>query len=477
MSESAPLTASSRAYYASGGLATGIINNGFNSFVLLYYSNVLGVPAAMVGTALAIALAFDAVSDPVVGYFSDNLRSSWGRRHPLIYVSILPVTLLFYLLWNPPFESPSSQTLFWYLLGVSIPLRLLLTFYEVPSNALVPELTADYDERTRLLNSRWSVYFFSANAITVAMYAYWLRNTAEHPTGLLNVAGYRDMGLVGAAIVLAAMLISSVGLHRFIPFLRSPPARGKRSPRAIYGQVRETFADWSLVVVLSAGIFYAAANGTINALWAYLYSYYWGLSSVQMSFLLLAYVAASPIAFTLLQRLARDRDKRTVAFGIAVASAVVTSSPVLLRVVGAFPGSDSPWLYPILVVHGLVEMALYVMFTTMLASMMADLVEKRQLVTGARQEGMLFSAQTFVVKITSGLGAWVAGIVLSVADFPSNAQADEIPADTIFDLGLLYAPTVMLLFGFAAFALTRFKDTRADHDEHLQRLQSTAPSG
>ncbi len=45
MPESAPLTTSSRVYYASGGMATGIINNGFNSFVLLYYSNVLGVPA------------------------------------------------------------------------------------------------------------------------------------------------------------------------------------------------------------------------------------------------------------------------------------------------------------------------------------------------------------------------------------------------------------------------------------------------
>ncbi len=428
----------------------------------------------MVGSALAIALAFDAVSDPLVGYFSDNLRSRWGRRHPLIYFSILPVALLFYLLWNPPLESPSSETLFWYLLAVAIPLRLLMTFYEVPSNALVPELTADYDERTRLLNSRWSVYFFSANAITVAMYAYWLRNTDEHPTGLLNVAGYQDMGLVGAATIFVAMLVSSVGLHRFIPFLKSAPPRRRRSPRAIYRGMYETFSDWSLLVLLTAGVFYAAANGTINALWAYLYSYFWGLSSVQMSFLLLAYMAASPVAFALVQWLARDRDKRTVAVGVAAASMLVTSGPVMLRVLGVFPGNDSSWLFPILVVHGLVEMALYVMFTTMLASMMADLVEKRQLVTGARQEGVLFSAQTFVIKITSGIGAWVAGIVLSVVDFPSSAQAGDIPADTIFRLGLLYAPTMMLVFGISTYALTRFRDTRADHDEHLQRLEDAA---
>ena len=90
------------------------------------------------------------------------------------------------------------------------------------------------------------------------------------------------------------------------------------------------------------------------------------------------------------------------------------------------------------------------------------------------QEGVLFSVQTFVVKIASGIGAWVAGIVLSVVDFPSNAQAGDILAHTTFGLGLLYAPTMMVLFGISTYALTPFKDTRADYDEHLQRLEDAA---
>ena len=58
-------------------------------FVLVYYSRVLGLSAGLVGTALAIALIFDAISDPLVGYASDKFRSRWGKRHPFMYFACL----------------------------------------------------------------------------------------------------------------------------------------------------------------------------------------------------------------------------------------------------------------------------------------------------------------------------------------------------------------------------------------------------
>ena len=135
-------------------------------FVMLYYNLVLGVPAGLVGTALAIALVFDGISDPLVGFASDKLRSRWGRRHPFMYFAILPVSMLVYLLWNPPHETLDPQGLFVYLLCVVVPLRLLLTFFDVPSTALIPELTSDYDERTRL-----AAYRLSANWVALSLMA------------------------------------------------------------------------------------------------------------------------------------------------------------------------------------------------------------------------------------------------------------------------------------------------------------------
>ena len=80
-------------YYGFGAVAYGVKDNGFSYFLLLYYNQVLGLPAAWVGAAIMLALVFDAISDPIVGYTSDNLHSRWGRRHPFMYGSVIPVGL------------------------------------------------------------------------------------------------------------------------------------------------------------------------------------------------------------------------------------------------------------------------------------------------------------------------------------------------------------------------------------------------
>ena len=76
--------------YGFGSVAFGVKNNGFDYFLLLFYSQVVGLDAHLVGIAITTALVFDALSDPVVGYWSDNLRSRWGRRHPFMYAALFP---------------------------------------------------------------------------------------------------------------------------------------------------------------------------------------------------------------------------------------------------------------------------------------------------------------------------------------------------------------------------------------------------
>ena len=122
----------------------------------MFYTQVVGVPAPMVGLALTLALVLDAVLDPIVGYWSDNFHSKWGRRHPFMYASAIPVAVSFFLLWTPP-KGWDHQALFWYLLTFAILTRDALTFFETPNAALGPELTKDYDERSALQS--WRSFF------------------------------------------------------------------------------------------------------------------------------------------------------------------------------------------------------------------------------------------------------------------------------------------------------------------------------
>ena len=76
-------------FYGSGATAFGVKDTAFNSFLLLYYNQVLGLDPFMAGLALALAVVLDAAIDLPVGYVSDHWRSRWGRRHPFMYAAAL----------------------------------------------------------------------------------------------------------------------------------------------------------------------------------------------------------------------------------------------------------------------------------------------------------------------------------------------------------------------------------------------------
>ena len=81
---------STQVLYGTGSISVGIKNNLLGTYLLIYYNQVLGLDAGVAALAMAIALAVDAVSDPLVGIWSDRARTRWGRRHPFMYAALVP---------------------------------------------------------------------------------------------------------------------------------------------------------------------------------------------------------------------------------------------------------------------------------------------------------------------------------------------------------------------------------------------------
>src|SRR5262249_53866074 len=115
-----------------------------------YYNSLLGLDPVLAGAAMLIALIIDSITDPLIGALSDRWRSKWGRRHPFMYASILPLVVLFYLLFAPP-RGLSQWELFGWLTTFGVLARVALTFYVVPHLAMGAELSRDYRERTGLV--------------------------------------------------------------------------------------------------------------------------------------------------------------------------------------------------------------------------------------------------------------------------------------------------------------------------------------
>ena len=200
------------------------MSHGVAYFLLIYYSQVVGLDPALAGFALLLALVVDAVSDPLVGRWSDHIRTRLGRRHPVpLCVDPADFRLLLLPVGFPrrcPRPARSCGCL-----AFTIGLRLSLTMHSVPFNALLPELAPDYDDRTRLSNYFGAAAWFFGTFISVAMYGWWLADSPEYPdgAGVLRRSGYEEAGLVAAVAVCVCLAAAAVATHGHIPKLAAAP--------------------------------------------------------------------------------------------------------------------------------------------------------------------------------------------------------------------------------------------------------------
>ncbi|MBY0277448.1 MFS transporter [Candidatus Binatia bacterium] len=472
MSRPAP-TLSTKLFYGFGSVAFGVKDQGFAFLLLLYYNQVLGMPEKWVGLGIMIALIADAFLDPIVGYVSDNLHTRWGRRHPLMYLSAIPVAVSYRFLWSPP-EGLSHGELFAYFVGLSILIRGFISLYEVPSSSLVPELTTHYDERTSLLGFRFFFGWCGGLAMAIVAFQVFLQPTADHPVGVLNADGYRQYGLAAAVVMACAILISAIGTHSYIPHLRKPPPKQPFDLRRTFRELGETLANRSFLSLFGAMIFSSMAGGLMAALNIYFNTFFWELTSDQMSVLLLTSFVSATIALALAPRVSAAIGKKAAAVWIALAAIVLGPAPVVLRLLGWFPENHSAGLMPALLVTNLFALTLTIASSIVSSSMIADIVEDSELTTGRRSEGTFFAAMSFVQKTVGGFGIFTSTVLLGVIGFPQGAKPGEVSPDVVRSLGVVYTPMIVALYLVSIAFLALYPISRAKHEENLRRLAESA---
>ena len=464
-----PVSIWTKCTYGFGAAAYGIKNNGFDYFFLIFYSQVMGVSAYLVSLALLIALTFDAISDPLIGYVSDNTRSRWGRRHPYMYAAALPVAIGYFFVWNPP-ANLTGDELFPFIVGISIVVRTLITLYEIPSSALVAEITDDYDERTSMLTYRsffgWTGGTLMATATTLLL----LVPTPEISNGMFNVEGFNQMGLLGGSLIFVVVVGSALGTHGFIPNLKEPPPRRELSVKRIYLEIFETLATKSFMALFLAAMCGAIGSGVAATLSYYVYTFIFEFSSQQIGFISISVVLSAIIAFVVAPWIGRTLGKKRGAIVVGLFAFTIVPAPVILWFFGLMPANGSPELFPLYLCIIIVDVSLIITYQVMSGSMIADLVEEAELRTERRSEGVFFASVTFVRKITQGLGAAFAGLILTVSQFPAGAQPGEVSNEVLRDFVVVYAPTLLTVWMLMILCLSMYTVDRTQHEENLKAL-------
>ena len=452
-------------FYGSASVAFGIKNNAFSYLLLIYSTQVLGIPGYLAALALAIAMAWDAVSDLLLGHWSDKTQSRLGRRHPFMYAGFILLPFSFYALFNPIIELNETNSWF-YLLAAAIIIRTAVTLVEVPSVALLPDLVKDYDERNKWLVLRHSFGWYGGNGIHVINMALWVG-----AYGVAVQAGYSIYGIVGALVIAASILISSLGTQKVAAAMPPPtePFRFTEIWREIK-QIGQSVANTNFMWLFVYSLFVGAAAGMSTALYLYNVTYFFEFTGPQIAVTGLFVFVSPAISYFLAPALGQALGKKRAAMTALVVAIFLYPIPYSLTLAGLWPESGS---WSSLIIYScfvMTEVVGFIVGGVMLDSMMADVVEDSEVKTARRSEGLFYAARSFASKAVSALGIVLAGSIVSLVGMDGIGSVDEMTNEMRGNLAMFFLPAYCGLYLLAIFLISHYKIDRETHNQNLQTL-------
>ena len=460
--------------FGTGQVSEAIKNAGFNVFLLFYYNQVIGVSATATSIALAIALVFDAFTDPLAGSISDKHSGSWGRRHPFIFLSAFPLAVTFFFLFNPP-DSLNEFGLVIWLAVFAILVRASMTFYHVPHLALGAELAEDYDQRSTLY--AFSTFFGYMGGVVFVPISYrvFFPTTEEFNPALLNEEAYFSWSIFAGILMVFAILICVFGTRKEIPRLREKVSNlsSNFEWNALRRELFDAFSNVSFRTIFFGMILCMFIISVEAVLGPFMGFHFFEMTTEQLSLFSIGQLLGLMLSVLFVPLVTTRFDKKPTLISCALLVVVLVNIPIVLRLVDFdwFPQPGSNSLLVILVINsGITTMLAIALFATV-NSMFADIADEHELETGERREGIIFSARSFANKATASAGLVFGGVLLDYIDFPRGAVTGEVSEEIVWQLGFIAGPATSIFTILGVLLFFRYKIDRARHREIIGLLR------
>jgi GPH family glycoside/pentoside/hexuronide:cation symporter len=395
--------------YGVGGLSDSIKTFSFTTFLLFYYTTVLGLPGTLLAAAMAIGLVWDAAVDPVIGHLSDRANIRFGRRHAFMLAGSLLAGTSLFAVFNPP-AGLSTGALFAWLMVSSLCLRSSNSLFFVPYFALGAELSTDYHERTSLSGYRAGAVLVGTLAASVTAFQVFLPERGPDGRDAKFVAGsYESMGATFAAAIAVAGLVATLGTLRDRYRLGSPSPALRAGP-PLRRMLGDALRDRSFRLLLTSNSLSVMASAINAALTMHFLTYRARVGGGQSSSLYFAgfYVGAMAGVLTWV-RVTRTVEKHRVYAAALFVSALVMSAGYWLIGEGRPLGTGR---VPVLVVCTALAGFFGTAAAVIAPSMLADIAARDELASGHRREGVYFGFLSLGQQLAGGLAVLAVGLLV-----------------------------------------------------------------
>jgi GPH family glycoside/pentoside/hexuronide:cation symporter len=425
--------------FSTGDLSTSIPLAIVMFFQLYFLTDVAGLRPDLAGWAVGIGRVWDAVNDPLFGLISDRIRTRWGRRRVFLLFGALPLGISFAMMWLVPPWEPLALTAYYALAFILF--DTVFTAVHVGYNALTPEMTPDYDERSSLNGYRM---VFSISGTLGAIILATVLGRYINDTRVLY-------GLVGA----------SLGLMSIIPPLivfrvtHERPAEEQPEPLPVRDALAATLSNRPFWLVMGLYLLSWTTASILAAVLVYYANYYLRVPD-QANYLVLVAQGAAILFIPLWVWVARRQDKRR-AFILGTLSWIV----VLVALFG-LQADQVTLAYVLAALAGSGIATAYVIPW----SMVPDIIEYDQLSTGQRREGSYYAFASLFQKLATGLAIWALGQVLAFTGYitpQSGAPLPEQPAGAVLAIRIAMTLVPIVLLVLAILCAWGYPITRERH--------------
>jgi GPH family glycoside/pentoside/hexuronide:cation symporter len=425
--------------FSTGDLSTSIPLAIIMFFQLFFLTDVAGLRPDLAGWAVGLGRIWDAVNDPLFGLISDRIRSRWGRRRVLLLLGAVPLGISFALMWFVPPWGPLALTAYYTVTFILF--DTVFTAVHVGYNALTPEMTPDYDERSSL-NGYRMVFSISGTlgAIILATILGWF---IQDPRLLYAIVG---LGL-GLASIVPPLIV--FGVTRELSTDQQP------DPLTVHSALRATLSNRPFWLVMGLYLLSWTTASILAAVLIYFATYYLRVPD-QANYFVLVAEGAAIIFIPLWVWVARRLDKRR-AFILGTVSWIV----VLMALYGLQP-EQVTLAYLLAALAGSGIATAYVIPW----SMVPDIIEYDQVHTGQRREGSYYAFASFFQKLATGAAIWALGQVLAITGYitPTAGQPLlEQPPAAVQAIRVFISPVPIVLLVLAILFAWRYPISRERH--------------